>query len=113
MWMRVGGAIHYQLPSLLRAVTNPPVTTTMLYFYKKTERAIVCTDKVFGKKVKVTLENGNEIEVNAQVKFGIIAIGDQEIGEIEQGTKLPFTITDQRVKDKDGNETNLYWCTPE
>ena len=85
----------------------------MLYFYKKTERAIVCTDKIFGKKIKVTLENGNEIEVNAQVKFGIIAIGDQEIGEIEQGTKLPFILTDQQVKDKDNNVTGLYWATPE
>jgi hypothetical protein len=85
----------------------------MLYFYKKTERAIVCTDKIFGKKIKVTLENGNEIEVNAQVKFAIIAIGDQEIGEIAQGTKLPFTITDQQVKDKEGNVTGLYWATPE
>jgi hypothetical protein len=85
----------------------------MLYFYKKTERAIVCTDKIFGKKIKVTLENGNQIEVNAQVKFGIIAIGDQEIGEIEQGTKLPFILTDQQVKDKDNNVTGLYWATPE
>jgi len=85
----------------------------MLYFYKKTERAIVCTDKIFGKKIKVTLENGNQIEVNAQVKFGIIAIGDQEIGEIEQGTKLPFILTDQQVKDQEGNVTGLYWATPE
>jgi hypothetical protein len=85
----------------------------MLYFYKKTERAIVCTDKIFGKKIKVTLENGNEIEVNAQVKFGIIAIGEQEIGDIQQGAKLPFTLTDQQVKDKEGNATGLYWATPE
>jgi len=85
----------------------------MLYFYKKTERAIVCTDKIFGKKIKVTLENGNEIEVNAQVKFAIIAIGDQEIGEIAQGTKLPFNLTDQQVKDQEGNVTGLYWATPE
>ena len=47
------------------------------------------------------------------MKFAIIAIGDQEIGEIAQGTKLPFTLTDQQVKDKEGNVTGLYWATPE
>ena len=87
--------------------------TTMLYFYKKTDRAIVCTDEIFGKKVPMKLESGKTIEVPVQVKFGIIAIGDQDIGNLKQGAKLPLKLTNQAVKDKEGNATGLYWCTPE
>ena len=87
----------------------------MMYFYKKTDKAIICTTATIGTK-KVELPNGTEITTRVQVadlKFGVIAVGDQEIGEMKVGDALPFKIVGGPIKDDDGKETTLYWCTPE
>jgi len=89
----------------------------MMYFYKKSEsgRAIICTTAKMGTK-KVKLPNGVEITTRVQMadlKFGVIAIGDQDIGELEVGAKLPFKIVGDPIIDDDGKVTTLYWCTPE
>jgi hypothetical protein len=87
----------------------------MLYFYKKTERAIICTTELMAKKtIKI---NGKTFEAPVQttgLKFAILATGDFDFGDIPAGAKLPLKITDQPVKDQEGNDlTNLYWATPE
>ena len=87
----------------------------MLYFYKKTERAIICTTELMAKKtIKI---NGKAFEAQIQMgglKFGILATGDFDFGDIPAGAKLPLNLTDQVVLDQEGNAlTNLYWATPE
>jgi hypothetical protein len=87
----------------------------MMYFYKKTDKAIICTTETLATK-SVKLPNGNVIQSRVQVdrlKFGVLAVGDQEVGELKVGDKLPFNITDSQVMDQEGNPTTLYWCTPE
>lgn len=113
--MSVCVPINYQLPSLLLAGSNPLQQKTMLYFYKKTERAIICTTELMGTKtIKI---NGKEFQARIQsdeLKFAVLATGDFDFGDIPAGTKLPLKLTAQLVKDKDGNELkNLYWATPE
>ena len=87
----------------------------MLYFYKKTERAIICTTELMAKKtIKI---NGKTFEAPVQMsglKFAILATGDFDFGDIPAGAKLPLKLTDQPVLDQEGKElTNLYWATPE
>jgi len=87
----------------------------MLYFYKKTDKAIICTTETLGTKT-VTLPNGKKIESRIQVadlKFGVIAVGDQEVGEMKVGDKLPYKLVGDAIINQDGEETNLYWATPE
>jgi len=64
----------------------------------------------------MTLPNGKKIESRIQVadlKFGVIAVGDQDTGELKVGDKLPYKIIGDPIIDQDGNPTTLYWCTPE
>lgn len=87
----------------------------MMYFYKKTDKAIICTTETLATKT-VKLPNGKEIQCRIQVadlKFGVLAVSDQEVGDLKVGDKLPFKITDSQVMDAEGNPTTLYWCTPE
>lgn len=87
----------------------------MMYFYKKTDKAIICTTATIGTK-KVKLPNGTEIMTRVQVadlKFGVIAVGDQEVGDLKVGDKLPFKIAGEPIVNQDGEQTSLYWCTPE
>ena len=87
----------------------------MMYFYKKTDKAIICTTGTLGTKT-VTLPNGKKIESRIQVadlKFGVIAVGDQEVGELKVGDKLPYKIVGDPIVNQDGVQTSLYWCTPE
>ena len=89
--------------------------TTMMYFYKKTDKAIICTTGTLGTKT-VTLPSGKKIESRIQVadlKFGVIAVGDQEVGELKVGDKLPYKIVGDPIVNQDGVQTSLYWCTPE
>ena len=86
-----------------------------MYFYKKTDKAIICTTETLATKT-VKLKNGKEIQCRVQVadlKFGVLAVSDQDVGDLKVGDELPFKITDSQVMDAEGNPTTLYWCTPE
>jgi len=119
MWL--GGVIAYQLPSLILTGSIPLSILTMLYFYKKTDRAIIATTEVIAKptEVEVKLPNGKVINCTKRtpqpnLKFALIAVGDEDTGEIKEGTKLDmFKITAVKCTDRDtGKELdNLYWGT--
>lgn len=86
----------------------------MLYFYRKTDRAIVCTTELMGTKtIKINGKNFEARIQSAGLKFAILATGDFDFGDIPAGAKLPLKITDQKVKNQEGEELDLYWATPE
>jgi hypothetical protein len=101
------------LPPLKLAGFIPLATTTMLYFYKKTQKALIFTSEVLVKEVEI---KGKKVQISAQgsdVKFAMVAMGDQEWPEFISGEAIPTIIcSDERVKLEDGTLADkLYWAT--
>jgi hypothetical protein len=87
----------------------------MLYFHKTTDKGIVVVNNVLKTK-EVTL-NGKKRTMSLQMtdlKFGFFACENPEELGFQKGDKVPVVLVENApILDKDGKETNLYWCNPE
>jgi hypothetical protein len=85
----------------------------MLYFYKESDKALIFTTEILKKEVE--LPNGKVVKVTAQgadVKFAMVAKGDQDWGEFQAGDKVPLRCSDAKViLENDKEADNLYWAT--
>lgn len=85
----------------------------MLYFYMKTQKALIFTTEVLVKEVDI---KGKMMKVSAQgsdVKFAMVPIGDQNWPELMAGEGIPTIIcSDERVKLENGKLADkFYWAT--
>jgi hypothetical protein len=86
----------------------------MLYFHKTTDKGIVVVNNVL--KTKEVVLNGKKRTMSMQMtdlKFGFFACENpQELG-YKQGDEVPVILVEAApILDKDGKQTNLYWCDP-
>lgn len=107
---------NHQLPPLDLAGFIPPALSTMLYFYKETEKALIFTTGKIGVKKEKTLATGKKVMVNVQtddVRFAMVAKNDQDWGTYKAAQEEPALVcSDAKVQLEDGNlADNLYWAT--
>ncbi len=86
----------------------------MLYFHKTTDKGIVVVNNVLKTK-EVTL-NGKKRIMSVQMtdlKFGFFACENPKELGFQPGDQVPVVLVeDAPILDKDGKQTNLYWCNP-
>jgi len=89
----------------------------MLYFFKESEtgKALIFSTEKIGATKELKLPNGKIVNVKVQVdnvKFAMVAKGDEDWGEMQFGEKVSLNCTDSKVIKKDGTPCeNLYWAT--
>ena len=89
------------------------------YFVKNTKsgKGIVVSNKPLAKRT-IELKNGLKRTLNLQqsdVKFGFFSMEEGNAAELgyTTGEVVPVSLTNEKVKDNDGKELDLFWCNPD